>query len=524
MRPQYWHPPIELSPPEQAIVKRIKRAKLFTFLQQIRHELFDTDLQNELNQIYSDSAVGQPPIPPAQVALAMIVQAYTGASDDEAIEALAMDRRWQLVLDCLDCEQAPFSKATLVRCRQAIIKHRLERRLVERTVELAAQTGGFGSRQLRAALASSPLWGAGRVEDTYHLLGHALRKALSVMAAQQGRELSELAKEAGATVVSSSSLKAALDLNWDEPNERLTALHLVLGALDALSDWLKAQSDGQPLPAATAALAVARHVKAQDVEVHETGVVQLKTGVARHRRISVEDPHMRHGRKSQRQRVDGYKRHVLRDLDSGLVACVGVTPANVPEAWVTDAMSVDLKSQQLTFRELHIDRAYLTSKWVRYRSDSLTIYCKAWAVRNRHGLFPKTAFILDWEQQTICCPNQVSIPFTVGNPARFPADTCAVCPLKEQCTGSQKGRHVAIHADERFLQELRQRQLTPQGRAKLRERVAVEHTLAHISHWQGERARYLTLRKNLFDLRRMAIVHNLHILARLYERAQETVA
>ena len=57
--------------------------------------------------------------------------------------------------------------------------------------------------------------------------------------------------------------------------------------------------------------------------------------------------------------------------------------------------------------------------------------------------------------------------------------------------------------------------MTPQGRAKLRERVAVEHALAHIGAWQGKRARYRTLRKNLFDLRRMAVVHNLHILARL---------
>ncbi len=345
-----------------------------------------------------------------------------------------------------------------------------------------------------------------------------------MIATQQGRGLSQVATEAGATVVCGSSLKAALDLNWDEPDERSRALHLVVAAFDGVTAWVNAQANVPALPAATTALATAEQVKAQDVTVSEQGESQLKRGVARHRRISVEDPHMRHGRKSKRQRVDGYKRHVLRDLDSGLVACVGVTPANVPEAWVTDAMSVDLKSQNLTLRELHIDRAYLTSKWVRYRSEDLTIYCKAWAVRNRHGLFPKTAFTLDWEQQTICCPNQVSIPFTVGKSACFPADTCTACPLKEQCTNSQKGRHVAIHADERFLQELRQRQLTLQGRAKLRERVAVEHTLAHIAHWQGERARYLTLRKNLFDLRRMAIVHNLHILARLYEGAQEAVA
>jgi hypothetical protein len=64
---------------------------------------------------------------------------------------------------------------------------------------------------------------------------------------------------------------------------------------------------------------------------------------------------------------------------------------------------------------------------------------------------------------------------------------------------------------------LRQRQLSVVGRAKLRERVAVEHTLAHVGHWQGERARYRGLRKNLFDLRRCAVVGNLHVLARLPE-------
>ena len=32
MRPPLWHPPIELSETEALIIKRIKRAKLFTFL------------------------------------------------------------------------------------------------------------------------------------------------------------------------------------------------------------------------------------------------------------------------------------------------------------------------------------------------------------------------------------------------------------------------------------------------------------------------------------------------------------
>lgn len=45
--------------------------------------------------------------------LSLILEAYTGVSDDEVIEATVMDRRWQLVLDCLDCEHTPFSKGTL---------------------------------------------------------------------------------------------------------------------------------------------------------------------------------------------------------------------------------------------------------------------------------------------------------------------------------------------------------------------------------------------------------------------------
>jgi transposase len=96
--------------------------------------------------------------------------------------------------------------------------------------------------------------------------------------------------------------------------------------------------------------------------------------------------------------------------------------------------------------------------------------------------------------------------------------------LKAQCTTSAKGRSVSIHPDEVLLVELRQGQQTPEGRQKLRERVAVEHTLAHVGRWQGRRARYRGLRKNLFDLRRCAVVHNLHVLARSQQLSAELQA
>jgi hypothetical protein len=511
MRPPTWQPPVALSPQETRIVGRIRRAKLFVWLREHRHELFDAVFQAELAGLYKASTQGQPPIPPAQLALALILQAYTGVSDDEVIEATQMDRRWQLVLDCLDREDAPFSKGTLVAFRQALIAQELDRRLIERTVTLAQQQHGPSPRHLRAALDSSPLWGASRVEDTYNLLGHALRKALGVIARQQGRRLAALAAEAGASLVTGSSLKAALDLDWDDPTAQAAALAAILTALDTLELWANTHSPAEPL-------ATAHQVVAQDVVLAADAPPMLRRGVAPARRISIEDGEMRHGRKSRSLLVDGYKRHVLHDLDVQVIRAVGVTPANVPEATVTDSIAADLARQEGTLTELHIDRAYLSSTLVRERTPDVTIYCKAWPVRQGPH-FAKTAFVLDWPAQTLTCPNAVRLPFVPGGTVHFPGATCADCPLRARCTSSVQGRSVSIHPDERLLQELRERQQTPQGRASLRERVAVEHTLAHVGRWQGHRARYRGQRKNLFDLRRVAVVHNLHVLQRQHEVA-----
>ena len=257
----------------------------------------------------------------------------------------------------------------------------------------------------------------------------------------------------------------------------------------------------------------------------EDGSPRLRRGVARERLVSVEDPQMRHGRKSRSHRFSGYKRHVLKDLDTALVRAVGLNPANAAEASVADAIRRDLARQEdAELWELQIDRAYLSSDLVRERPEGLEVYCKAWRVRNA-GRYTKTEFALDFERGRMRCPAGVEMEFEVGGVVRFPKKTCAACALRERCTKSKSaGRSVSIHPEERLLRELRERQKTPEGRAKLRERVEVEHSLAHIGHWQGGRARYVGERKNLFDLRRSAVVHNLHVIARMPGEGWDAIA
>ncbi len=117
----------------------------------------------------------------------------------------------------------------------------MDRRLLDRTVELARRLGGSGHRNLRAAFDASPLFGAGRVEDTFNLIGHAAREVVRTAARRLGRTVEEVAAEAGIPVVNASSIKAGLDIDWDSSAARGEALTKLLSQVKSLSRWLETE-------------------------------------------------------------------------------------------------------------------------------------------------------------------------------------------------------------------------------------------------------------------------------------------
>ncbi|MHC5732466.1 MAG: IS5/IS1182 family transposase, partial [Nostoc sp.] len=90
---------------------------------------------------------------------------------------------------------------------------------------------------------SSPLWGAARVEDTYNLLGHALRKALSIIAESNQDSLENVASNFSAHIIAKTSLKAALDLDWDNPEARNIALSNILQTLNSVESQINQKTD-----------------------------------------------------------------------------------------------------------------------------------------------------------------------------------------------------------------------------------------------------------------------------------------
>jgi DDE family transposase len=120
---------------------------------------------------------------------------------------------------------------------------------------------------------------------------------------------------------------------------------------------------------------------------------------------------------------------------------------------------------------------------------------------------------------TVTCPGDQIVPMALGSTAPCPARACDACPQRAQCTTAQlgHGRTLTIREDEPFQQKLRAKIKTQRGRASLRKRTAVEHTLSHQLAHQGRRARYKGLRKNQLDGRRHAAVSNLQGAAHYQE-------
>jgi hypothetical protein len=204
--------------------------------------------------------------------------------------------------------------------RMRLIAHALDKRLLERTVALAEKTGGFGARQLRAALDSTPLFGAGRVEDTLNLLGHALRKAVGLAAQELDPSAEALLVDAGLVLVGQRSLKAALDLDWGKPTAREHALRLVLAEVERWHSWLTQQQHlSVHEPPLQEVLDTIAQIVTQDTAPDPTGgpgARRIKRQVAPDRRISIEEKAMRHGRKSSAKTFHGFKEHFAVDLAS----------------------------------------------------------------------------------------------------------------------------------------------------------------------------------------------------------------
>ena len=184
--------------------------------------------------------------------------------------------------------------------------------------------------------------------------------------------------------------------------------------------------------------------------------------------------------------VDGGKARIILE--------VLVTPADVMENLpCLDMLWRACFRWQLRPDQVTGDATYGTvATIVAVEDQGIRAYVPLSDVGKRPGFFGPEAFSYDAEQDVYTCPNGTVLRFR-GNhyDARVrayqaPASACNVCPVKAQCTDSQKGRIFTRSFDEAYLDRVRGYHETAAYRKAMRKRsVWVEPLFGEAKDWHG---------------------------------------
>jgi Transposase DDE domain/Transposase domain (DUF772) len=435
--------------------------------------------------LYLASRKGRPTIPARVVATVMVLQAFEGLSDQEAVDRLGCDLRWQAAAG-VDAGYVPFHSTVLVGQRNRLRASDRPKRFLDDTKVVAREAGVLRDRV--RVLDSTPIYDAVSTQDTVTQLRAAIRKVLAALAG------TELAVNARGVLARDDDYAGPgkPPCDWDDPLARETLVDgLVRDALAVLGVL-----DGETLPLrAIEPVNMLALVAGQDVAAGDDGVFRIVRKVAKDRTISTVDPEARHGHKSRNRRFDGYKAHLSMDPDSELIDNVVVTPGNVHDAAAVTDLLADHVDEDVK-PDVMGDSAYSSADTIEeLTAKGFTPVAKVRAAKGRGGRFGKDAFTIDLHNDTVTCPaaHAVMIRRTAdgGGRADF-AGHCALCPLRAQCTTATSGRSIAIHPKEHVLQRAKQAQSEPGWRDYYRAtRPKVERKIAHFVAvtWGGRHAR-----------------------------------
>ncbi len=468
--------------PRELLGDRLKG--VYRLLAEEGDRLFPDDYFADL---YKRSTLGRPTVPARVLATVMVLQALEGLSDQEAVDHLECDLRWQAAAG-VDAGYVAFHSTVLVGQRNRLRGSVRPKRFLEDTKVVAREASVLRDRV--RVLDSTPIYDAVSTQDTVTQLRSAIRKLLRAVHG------TELAGGVRSVLVRDDDYagpgKPSCD--WDDRDAREALVDgLVRDAFAAL-----AVVDGQELgPVAQEAAELLAVVAGQDVAAGDDGVFRIARGVARDRVISTVDPQARHGHKSRSRRFDGYKAHLSVDPDSELIDEVVVTPANTHDgdAGVIDDLLTGHADDDGKPTVMG-DCAYSNPELVDgLNQDGFEVIAKVPPAANRDGRYSKDDFSVDLDAGTVSCPVGHAVLIRFGRDRSGRADFaghCTACPLRANCTTSASGRSISIHPKEAVLQRAKAAQAEPEWQQAYRStRPKVERKIAHFvrAGWGARRAR-----------------------------------
>jgi transposase len=465
---------------------------------------------------YSENR-GRPSIPPSKLAKVLLLQYRTGLSDEQAMEAVAWDLRWKIALG-LPVDHRGWSASTLTRYRARLLLHGKERLALENSLALAEGLGLLDG-PAEQIVDSTPMLGAAATQDTVRLVRSGVKRLIDAVEAVDGQAAGSLAD---GLEFDYSKPSQKPDCRWREKAQRERMLTRVAEDAERALRAVE-QADGLLGEEAVRDVhALLRELVGQDFDVDSGGVPRLHRGTRQDRILSVHDTEMRHGRKSGRQRFDGFKLHAAAtNSDEPLITAVDVAPANEQDGPRAGAL-VDAQPAERRPERLLGDTAYGTGP-VRagLAERDIEVLAPVPEAPAKDGRIAKREFDIDLEAGTVTCPAGEVAPIRTEPSGRqrasFAKAACDRCPLRTRCVAPARGRKtITIEPHEELMIAARQALDDPQAAEHLRRtRPRIERLLGLLAHRYGARkARYIGAAKARLQALWAAALVNLNPIGR----------
>jgi transposase len=454
---------------------------------------------------------GRPSIPPSLMMRSLLLAVKDDTSDRESARRSRVDLDWKHALGVAS-DFPGIGATTFSLFRSRVVLHHADQALFRKTVRKAVEAGLF-PRKILALIDSSPVLGAGAVQDTYELVRSAICKVV------------DAAGEAALSKKLLRSLRRYLSgakpkIDWQNPGARQLELARMVAAANKLLEAVKDREDPREAAQLLAALV------AQDVEIDpDTGQPRIRQGVAKDRIVSTSDPEMRHGRKSASRRFDGHKLHVVEEESTEIILGVDVGPGNGADGEQAAPMVEEIaRDTGVEIAELVGDMAYGDGDTrAAVEEAGARMVAKVPPVVNA-GFFPKTNFVIDPEAPSATCPaghtstDAHAVRDHKGRSTQrlyFSIEVCGGCPLRAQCVKGEGARSITLSVHEARMATARADELKRSVQAKLHRRPVIERKIDHLQDLGMRKARYRGRRKTLLQALLAATVANfgrLHLL------------
>lgn len=445
---------------------------------------------------------GRPPISPALLAKAMLLQYHMNLSDREMERACQFDLEVKFALG-LRIDERPFDHSSLGDFRERLLKSGREKEIFDQIVEALVQKKLISKKEIQRIDATHIIADIA-LPNMVSMVKKATFEILKKLKIHHQNRYQKISKRLDPEEYSSIRINddgpGRLDL--EKRAERLVQ------CVEEARFVLREVRDLEKASIYKDAIEILKTILRENIEEKEDGSTREMDPKKKptNRIISPVDVDARAGAKSKFKKFFGYKASITQEVKNQFITNVDVMPGNRRDGEPTvDLVEEQIVKHGIVPEKVIGDSAYGDGIWRKNLNDHGTNLIAPFKDKNPRtkAVFPKNMFEINRKNTTLTCPKGIVARPHFYDSAKlsmvfhFPMSVCNKCEWQSNCTKAREGRRtVRIFDWQEQINESQKYNLTDAFEKDMKLRQPIEGKFSEMKRLHGlVRTRYRGLKK-----------------------------